>query len=214
MQHTIEQYDISLASVCVRLMQSCSNRLRREYLERISEATTIQFAKCSSFAARNIHLVQSKSHNFFKSFTQLIESSCIMLLYVFNQVTPEMCLTLSIRFSDVIDHSLETGNKELVVESQMILTAMLHSLLEFDYDPRNALKTIKASIQRNVDQSMTDDVCNFTLITMSQIIHLIAPFYLSHALDVVAVRYTLSFYLNDLFDVCSKAIITEIHRFC
>lgn len=103
-------------------------------------------------------------------------------------MTPEKCLSLSIQFGDVIDHCLETKNSKLARESQIFLTAMLHSLLEFGYDPRTALNTIKRAIQQNMDQSMDDDFCKFTLVTMSQIIHLIAPFYLSHALDVVTVK--------------------------
>lgn len=88
----------------------------------------------------------------------------------------------------------------------MILTAMLHSLLEFGYDPRNVLQTIKRAIQQNIEQSINDEVCDFTLVTMSQIIHLIAPFYLSHALDVVTVKSISKLFkiLIDLIDVHSN----------
>lgn len=73
------------------------------------------------------------------------------------------------------------------MEFQIYLTALIVSLIEFSYDPRNAFNTILKTIQQS-DAQIDDEVLNYMLITMSQIIHNIAPFYLRNALEIIKVK--------------------------
>lgn len=91
------------------------------------------------------------------------------------------------QFSDIVDLCLETNNTELTLESLIILSASVQPLIEFGYDPRNALNTLHRAIEHSTKQMIDDDVFNYTLITMSQIVHVIAPFYLGNALEVLKV---------------------------
>lgn len=88
---------------------------------------------------------------------------------------------------DAIEFFTETGP---AWEYQIYLVSLVLSLIEYGNDPRNALNTILNTIKR-FDESIDDDIVNYLLITMSQIIHNIAPFYLRNALEIVKVCKTL-----------------------
>lgn len=86
----------------------------------------------------------------------------------------------------VIELFLEMNDIDAALQYQVYLTSLILSMIEFGHDPRNALRCIFNVIHR----SSIDDVAtiNFILITMSQIIHKIAPFYLRSAIDIVKVH--------------------------
>lgn len=88
---------------------------------------------------------------------------------------------------DVVELFLETGDIDSALEYQIFLASLIHSLIEYGIDPRNALNAIFNTIQ-SVEQSIDDEIFDFMLITMSQIIHNIAPFYLRNALEILKVR--------------------------
>lgn len=88
---------------------------------------------------------------------------------------------------DVIELFLETSNTDLALEYQIYLTSLLSSLLEFGNDPRNALSAIHRTIELSIDQSIHDEIFDYTLITMSQIVPNIAPFYLKNVLEIIKV---------------------------
>lgn len=70
----------------------------------------------------------------------------------------------------------------------MYLNALILSLTEYGYDPRNALKTLLKTIQKNYE--LIDDVIlNYMLIITSQIIHNISPFYLRSAVAIIEVKF-------------------------
>lgn len=97
-------------------------------------------------------------------------------------------MILSIHLIDIIELALETNNFECAIDYQVLLTSLTLSLIESGNDPRNALDTILRTIEQISDQSIDDsDIFDFILITMSQIIHKIPPFYLGSALSIVKV---------------------------
>lgn len=105
------------------------------------------------------------------------------------KITPEKCLSTTLHLIDVIELSLETNNFDCAIEYQVLLTSLVRSLIEFGYDPRNALNAILRAIQLTTGQSIdVDAVSDYTLITMSQIIHNIAPFYLGNAVEIIKVN--------------------------
>lgn len=59
-------------------------------------------------------------------------------------------------------------------------------MAEYGYDPRNAFTTILKTIQQN-NEPIDEDLIDYMLITMSQIVHSIAPFYLSSAIKIIKV---------------------------
>lgn len=87
---------------------------------------------------------------------------------------------------EVIEVYLEANNNQYAFEYQIYLIALTQSLIEYGHDPRNALNTILKTIQKN-DAQIDDEILNYMLITLSQIIHNIAPFYLRNALEIVKV---------------------------
>lgn len=97
-------------------------------------------------------------------------------------------MMLSIHLIDIIELALETKNFECAIDYQVMLTSLALSLIESGHDPRNALGTVLRTIEQISDQSIDDsDIFDFILITMSQIIHKIPPFYLGSALGIVKV---------------------------
>lgn len=86
---------------------------------------------------------------------------------------------------DVIEHFLKMNNTELALEYTIYATSLVLSMIEFGIDPRNILSVILKTI-RSIDQPV-DEIFDYFLITMSQIIHNISPFYLRNALDIVKV---------------------------
>lgn len=87
---------------------------------------------------------------------------------------------------DVIELFLETGDIDSALEYQIYLASLVHSLIEYGIDPRNALNAMLKTIQ-SIGQSVDDEIVDFMLITMSQIIRNIAPFYLRNALEILKV---------------------------
>lgn len=57
---------------------------------------------------------------------------------------------------------------------------------EFGYDPRNAMAAILKSI-RKTGESIDEDVVEYMLITMTQVIHGISPFYMASAFEIIKV---------------------------
>lgn len=106
----------------------------------------------------------------------------------FEQITPETCLNVSVQLIEIIEMCLEANNGQSTLAYQIYLTALIVSLIEYGYDPRNAFSTILKFIRQN-DAQIDDDILHYMLITMSQIIHNIAPFYLRNALEVVKVKW-------------------------
>lgn len=119
-----------------------------------------------------------------------ISSNPILLLtfhfYILIQVTPERCLSLSMQLIDVIEIFLEHSNIDAAVEYQMYLLSLADLLIEFGNDPRNIFNTTLKTIQM-AGGSIDNDHVDYMLITMSQIIHNIVPFYLPNALGVIEV---------------------------
>lgn len=115
------------------------------------------------------------------------------MLFIFEQVTPERCLSLSIQLIDVIELYLETDNISCVRQFQICLMSLVHSLIEFGYDPRNAIRVIWRTVQQSNPQIIDDDITDYILITMSQIVHVIAPLYLGNALEIVKVLLKIIF---------------------
>lgn len=89
---------------------------------------------------------------------------------------------------------LEANKPQSAMEYQIYLIAITQSLIEYSYDPSNAFSTILKTIQRN-DVQIDDEMLNYMLITMSQIVHKIAPFYLRNVLEIIKVK----FYLYSIF---------------
>lgn len=118
------------------------------------------------------------------------------------KTTPEKCLSTTLHLIDVIDLSLETNNFDCATEYQVLLTSLVLSLMKFGYDPRNGLNAILQTIQQTNGQSIdVDEVFDYILITMSQILHNITPFYLGSALEVIKVN----FHKNSIFFIfCIK----------
>lgn len=88
---------------------------------------------------------------------------------------------------DVIELYLEMDNIDSALEYQIYLISLIQLLIENGIDPRNAFNTILKIIP-NVDQQLIDDeISDYMLITMSQIIHNISPLYLQNALEIIKV---------------------------
>lgn len=87
---------------------------------------------------------------------------------------------------ETIEVYLEANQNQYTFEYQIYLIALILSLIEYGYDPRNAFKTLLKTIQKNYDQ-IDDEILNYMLITMSQIVHNIAPFYLWNAIAIIKV---------------------------
>lgn len=108
-------------------------------------------------------------------------------------MTPERCLSLSIQLIDVIEYAVQTGNSGSALEPQIYLFSLVQSLIEYGYDPRNAFSAIVKMIQ-STDEYIGDGISDYMIITMSNIIHNIAPFYLRNALDVLKVKLKIHFH--------------------
>lgn len=80
--------------------------------------------------------------------------------------------------------------QQSAVEYQIYLIAITQSLIENSYDPSNAFSTISKTIQQN-DVQIDDEILDYMLITMSQIVHKIAPFYLRNVLEIIKVKFYL-----------------------
>lgn len=88
---------------------------------------------------------------------------------------------------DTIEVHLEANEPQSAMEYQIYLIAMTQSLIEYSYDLSNAFRTILKTIQRN-DVQIDDVMLDYMLITMSQTVHKIAPFYLRNALEIIKVK--------------------------
>lgn len=75
----------------------------------------------------------------------------------------------------------------LALKYDVYLISLVHVLIEYGYDPRNALVTTLRTIQHSNGQSVDFEIFDFMLISMSQIIHNITPFYLGAAVEVTKV---------------------------
>lgn len=89
---------------------------------------------------------------------------------------------------DVIEHFLESGNINLALEYQIYLITLVHSLITYGHDPRNALGTIVKTLRhQDTRQSINEVQSDCLLIETALIIRSIAPFYLRDALELVKV---------------------------
>lgn len=104
----------------------------------------------------------------------------------FQQITLERCLSLSTQLIETIEVHLEANNCQSALEYLSVNVALISSLIEFSCDPRNALNITFMTIQQNSGE-IDDDTLDYMLITMSQIVRNIPPFYLRSALDIVKV---------------------------
>lgn len=85
-----------------------------------------------------------------------------------------------------------TIDRQCAIDLLLNLVAVIPSMLEHDQDPRNALRLI-ARIIKDDDGAMTAKIHDFLLVSMSQILHGILPFYLD---DVVQVLKVIFFHAN------------------
>lgn len=88
---------------------------------------------------------------------------------------------------DIIEYFLETDNINLALEYQVYLIALILLLIEYGYDPRNALGTISKTLRHDTHQSIDGSRFENLLIPTAHIIRSIAPFYLRDALELVKV---------------------------
>lgn len=94
---------------------------------------------------------------------------------------------------DVIELYLEMGNMNSALEYQIYLISLTQILIENGIDPRNAFNTILKTIQNVGQRSIDDEIFDYMLITMSQIIHNISPLYLRNALEIIKVLNKINF---------------------
>lgn len=92
---------------------------------------------------------------------------------------------------DVIELFLDLGNIDAALQYQIYLLSLTQLLIDSGDDPRNIFNTTLKTI-KTIDQSIDDELVDYMLIILSQIIHNIAPFYLRNVLEVVKVLKILS----------------------
>ncbi|XP_055302054.1 focadhesin [Sitodiplosis mosellana] len=131
-------------------------------------------------SAESIWSVFLKQHRLNGTNTQ----SLLHEIFTWCRITPDRCLSLSTQLMETIEVYLEANNNQSAFEYQIYLIALILSLIEYGYDPRNAFNTILKTIQQN-DAQIDEEILNYMLITMSQIVHNIAPFYLRNALEII-----------------------------
>ncbi|XP_031635799.1 focadhesin [Contarinia nasturtii] len=107
-------------------------------------------------------------------------------IFAWFRITPERCLSLSTQLIDVIEFHLDMDDGQAAFDYQIYLIALILSMNEFGYDPRNAIATILKSI-RKINETLDENVIDYMLICMAQIIHSISPFYLGNALEIIKV---------------------------
>lgn len=91
---------------------------------------------------------------------------------------------MAMQLVDAIKISLNDGKSNQANDFQMYLIALIPTLLESGNDPKKFLAAIHRFIQTSPENQ---DLCDYNLISMSQIIHKIPAFYLSEALRIVKV---------------------------
>lgn len=88
----------------------------------------------------------------------------------------------------MIDTSLNETDSNMAIEFGIYLFAMIPALIEFGNDPRMYFDALIRVIQSKKEMYIDTDLLDYNLISISQIIQIIPPFYLEDALHVVKVR--------------------------
>lgn len=110
--------------------------------------------------------------------------------------------------------SLSKNQSKIVVDFQMYLMALIQSLLELGYDPRNSFDVIIRTIELLPEEYVQTELLDFNLISMSKIVHIIPPFYLNDALRVVKVSKNRISFLELIFSYFLKLICSCCSRCC
>lgn len=116
---------------------------------------------------------------------------------------------MAMQLVDVMKMSLNAGESNQANDFQMYLIAFIPTLLESGNDPTNFLGAIHRSIQAN---SENQHLCDYNLISMSQIIHKIPAFYLSEALRIVQVCNLHTKTYNCVETRKFPLILSSVHR--
>lgn len=79
------------------------------------------------------------------------------------------------------------NNRNAALDFEVNLIALIPSMLEYGHDPRNIFKIVLRSMQKE-DENIDSEFYEFVLISMSEIIHTISPFYLEDVFEVIKVN--------------------------
>lgn len=80
---------------------------------------------------------------------------------------------------------MSENNLNAAIDFEMYLIALVPSLLELGYDPKNYFDLVIRTIQANNESS--SELIDYNLISIAQIVHAVSPFYLYDALRVIKV---------------------------
>lgn len=89
---------------------------------------------------------------------------------------------------DSIEYFRHAKQQKCVTDLLLYLIALLPTMLEYSYDPRNAFKMIISLIEKN-DGSVEQRFLDYLLLSMSQVFHSIPLFYMEDAIAILKVGF-------------------------
>lgn len=88
---------------------------------------------------------------------------------------------------ETVECIIKKQNFSAAIDFQYYLLAIVHSLVDFAFDPSPALISILSGLQQHDAIKSDDAFVDYILISIAQIIHKISPFYLDICLHLVKV---------------------------
>lgn len=99
------------------------------------------------------------------------------------------CLNISVLLCEAIPFMLNANETSVALDCQIYLMALLKDLVDFGDDPRPSLAVLLQAFRHSNDQlgEKSSDFFNYSLILLSELLHIVSPVYLDNVLRLLKV---------------------------
>lgn len=111
------------------------------------------------------------------------------IIFMFQYDSSVACLNISVLLCEAIPFMLNANQTSVALDCQIYLMALLKDLVDFGDDPRPSLAVLLQAFRHSNDQlgETSSDFFNYSLILLSELLHIVSPVYLDNVLRLLKV---------------------------